>query len=361
MRADAQLREADRGRPGVGAARAWSDAGDGDRDRPGGDLDELALAGQRLRTEVDVLRRAGQARPADVDGRDHPVRVRALWLQQLQDALSGGDGEEVADRVTTIGDHPSRRRVAVDGHRRALLGAVGERLSIAAGLHDQAVLECRDRLVVGVGNQAEDRQALVALGDAQHVATVAAGLGEPADILRAAPVVGTVAVGVGDDDNRAVQRLAASEVRGVAQCLVAAQQAGGGGVEHTIAAAHQHDHPVAGSDDGDRVRDRHEFDGGERRADGRVAQRSLIDHWDVGYVRRGHPVRHRLTEADGLRREQLVNVLRAGRAEAIEGEVVRDPDRVGAQVAGDGRDRVGVERVVLHPVVERVEQVHHAG
>ncbi len=101
-----------------------------------------------------------------------------------------------------VGDQPRRRRIAVDGHQRAVLGPVGERLAVGrrrartgpsctatVGAAPSAVAEHRQPLVGGIVAAARRARRVVVLG-------------EPDDVLRAAPVVGPVAVGVGDDDRR---------------------------------------------------------------------------------------------------------------------------------------------------------------
>ena len=75
-------------------------------------------------------------RRAVVDGDRHVADVAhgrgagRLVQRQVVDRLGDVEADLLADRRGAVGDPPRRRRIAVDGHHRAVLGPVGERLAV---------------------------------------------------------------------------------------------------------------------------------------------------------------------------------------------------------------------------------------
>ena len=147
--------------------------------------------------------------------------------------------DELAGGVEAIGDPPRGRRVAVDRHRGAVLGAVREHLAVGAGASrhrsglDGDGLRCRRRTSV------EHLETLIGAVERGDPRLVAAGLGEPAGVLAPAPLAGLVAVRVGDDQAVGVDRRREIDgvTRGVDDQLGPVDQPGRRGVDDTVAAA----------------------------------------------------------------------------------------------------------------------------
>ena len=88
-----------------------------------------------------------------------------------------------------------------------MLGQIRERLAVGGRSSGDGSRLHRDGLCGLVGG-VEDGEPLVGALEAQHVGVGAARLGEPRDVLRAAPVMGTVAIRVGHDESgRRTQRI----------------------------------------------------------------------------------------------------------------------------------------------------------
>ena len=97
---------------------------------------------------------------------------------------------------------------------------------------------------------------------------------------------------------------------------------------------------------------------GDRRTHFRLGQRLLIDHRHVRDVDGGRAVLDGLAEPIAAGGELFGGRLRAGCAEAVEGRVAWQPDRVDAEQAGDRGDGRELCRSDLEAVVESVEEVH---
>ena len=164
--------------------------------------------------------------------------------QQRLHRGSRRQSEELAGCVEAVGHTPGGVRVAVDGHDRPVLWAVGEGLAVRTrpSLYRSALLG--HRLVSG-GVADEDRDSLVGAVEPQHTAPVGSVLGESGDVLRASPVVGAVAIAVGDDDSIchsdgvgvAVRR---EQVSRIPNELVASDETGSGRVDKAIATSCDH-------------------------------------------------------------------------------------------------------------------------
>ena len=290
-------------------------------------------------------------------------RAGRLVQRDVVDGLADVEHDALPAGVGPIAHHPGRARITVDRHDRTVLGAVGERLAVRGRscLH-RALLDGDGGRCAG---HTEDWEALVGRIGAQHIGyRRLVVLRESDDVLRAAPMVGAVAVRVGDDDGArrsgrpgdlvAVQRAA------VAHELLPVEQAGGGGVDDAVTAADEDDGLVLGSDDADSLLDRHQLDGCDGRADPGVGSRLLVDHRDHGLVDDEVPVRRRRAESRYVP-EQVGDELGSRSAEPVEGGVAAQPDRAGAEQAGDRGQRGRFDGAGLEPVVERVDEVHRRG
>ena len=280
-----------------------------------------------------------------------------MRLQQRQAGEVARHLDALADRVEPIGHEPGGGRVAVDGHRWPVLRSVGERLAIARGAHVEAV-DRRDRLVCGrlIG---KDGQALIRCIALQHIGCRTTGLGEADDILRTAPLVSTIAVGVGHDHQvGVVDTVGGAEAGCVEHRFVAVQQARCRCIDDPIAATRQHDQSRRGAHHRDGIVHLHQLDRRERLADPRIGQCRLVDRRQSGHVRCGGAERRGLRQAGGPSREQGTGQLWSRGTEALERHVIADPDRVGAEEPGNRCDRGRIQRVGLGAIVECVQQVH---
>ena len=259
VRSNAELGEADARQSADAASDALINTGDCDCQRcVGGHHDGLARSAQRGVIQGDV-----GGRPVgggDSHGRDHPIGGRVLRLQQSECPICVRDGEEVPQRIAVIADHPRRQRIAVHCHRRSLLGPIRERLTVPASPHLQSVVEDGDGLVVRACHRAEDGKPLISFVVAQYVARRPTALGETRYVLRTAPVMGAIAIGVADDhssDRKRIVCVAVHKVSGIEQCLIAAQQTSARGVDDSVAAAYQHHGARTGTQDRHRILDGH--------------------------------------------------------------------------------------------------------
>ncbi len=214
----------------------------------------------------------------------------------MVDGAVGRDLEVLAARV----EHAPRGvRVAVDGHRRAGLRAVGERLAVRRGHGVQRSVLHRDgaRVEGGAGEHVEAGVA----GVRPHRRRLVARLGVPGDVLRRPPVVGAQTVGVGDHQGAGgvdrVEQFVALQRGAVADHLVAGDQSGRRQVDQAVAAARHQGHVVGGAHDRHRVAHRHQFDRGDRGEHRRVRQRLLVDHRHLRPVDDRVAVGHRVAEA----------------------------------------------------------------
>ena len=332
---------------------------------PGATSTDCPVGGERRLVEIDE--QIGRSR-LDTHLCDPAVGGRHLLLHELQTAVGRAQFDLLADRIEAIGDPPRGGEVAVDRHRGAVLGSEGERFAVAGGAHHEPAVEHRHRLLGGVLG-GEHGETLIGDVLAQRVARRTAGLGEAGDVLRTAPLVGPVAVGVGDDQHGIVRHGVVADpcggeggqIGGVDDRLGAVEQSGCGGVDHAVATAGQHHHIGRGAHDRLGSLHRHQLHGRQRGAEVGDGERLLVDHGDVGHVHGGLAVRRRRTESGRGRTEQRRDDLRAWGAEAVEGQVVGHPDRVDAEQTGDRCDGLGIDRARLEPVVERVQQVHRPG
>ena len=347
--------------------------GDAARRRGRVDVDPLALADERGLVEHDRCRVAIVDRQLDL--RDAPLPVDRVGLAQGQmvDRFAHVEHDRLVEHRAPIGDGPARGRVTVDCHDGTVFGQVGERFAVGAGGGgDRPVLD-RDRLGVGIV-VGEHGQPLVAALVAQH-AHIVARLGVAGHVLRAAPVVRSVTVRVGDDHPRRVRDRIAEPVsagpvisgrvtaeRGAVQDQFrTVDHARAGGVDEPVAAAGQHDHVVLRPDRRHRCVDADQRHRGERFTDAGVTDRLFVDD------RNDADVRCRLAEPLGREQvgargtgagEQVVDDLGPGEAEAVERHVVGHPDRVDAEQAGNRCDRVDVDHTVLEAVVQGEHEVH---
>ncbi len=226
-----------------------------------------------------------------LDLRDAPLPVDRVGLAQGQmvDRFAHVEHDRLVEHRAPIGDGPARGRVTVDCHDGTVFGQVGERFAVGAGGGgDRPVLD-RDRLGVGIV-VGEHGQPLVAALVAQH-AHIVARLGVARHVLRAAPVVRTVTVRVGDDHPRRVRDRIAEPVsagpvisgrvtaeRGAVQDQFrTVDHARAGGVDEPVAAARQHDHVVLRPDRRHRCVDADQRHRGERFTDAGVADRLFVD------------------------------------------------------------------------------------
>ncbi len=279
------------------------------------------------------------------------------------DDLVDGEADAFADRVAVVVDAPRRRRIAVDGHDGTVLGSVRERFAVRGGDRRHRSVLDRNRLLVGPRVGAEHLEALIGTGRHEQVGGGATWFGVAADVLRATPVVGLITIRVGHDQRTGVVdgggQFCAFQRGAVPGQFVARQQPARCRVDQPVARAGHDDRLRRRADHGDRVDDRCESDGRPWRTDRRIDDRGGVGHVDLGDVHEG------LTESldgtepiDRHRRQGLVDRLGPGGPEALERGVVRQPDGVGTEQAGDGSDRIRFERAVLDPVVEGEQQVH---
>ena len=338
---------------------------DANRRRPVGGREADELTGQqRALVEGHVERLA----VVDLDAHRRQVSpgqpVTGLQQGDVVDGAVGRDLEVLAARIEHA---PCGVRVAVDGHRRAGLRAVGERLAVRRGHGVQRSVLHRDgaRVEGGAGEHVEAGVARVRPQRRRLVAR----LGVPGDVLRRPPLVGAQPVGVGDHQGAGgadrVEQIVALERGAVADHLVAGDQSRCGQVDQAVAASRHQGLVVGGAHDRHRVAHRHQFDRGDRGEHRRVRQRLLVDHRHLRPVDHRVAVGHRVAEAarriGGGRGVERTGGLRARRAEAVERHVTGDPHGVGAEQAGDRGDRLGLGPTLLEAVVEGVQQVHRRG
>ena len=280
-----------------------------------------------------------RSRPAGAASRGRSARRRRARMQ-------------LARRPAPIGDPPRRRRVAVDGHARPVLGPVGERLAVrrrpwpAPDRPGTATVgRRRRRRSANTGRRSSAGRRGADVRRAGSSSSV-----KPDDVLRAAPVVGPVAVGVGHDElvgpstsaspARRPQRGACSgRSSSPSSSPAAAASTSPSPLPATTTTSSLARMTGTGSSTGT------SSTGGDRSPTRRVGERLLVDHRDVGLVR--PPARRRPTgpprpAAPPANRSSASSGPR--RAEAVEGGVAGQPDRVGAEQAGDRGDGVRLER-----------------
>ena len=208
----------------------------------------------------------------------------------------------------------------------------------------------------------EDRQPLIGHVPAQDVRRIGVVvLCEADDVLRAAPVVGTIAVGVGDDHRGGVvhrtHQRGVAERGAVANELRSVDQSGGCRVDESVTAAGDEHLPILDPDDADRIVDGCEDDWWDRLADATVRCGLLVDHRDDREV--AHCVAVRIGPTEVRRAgEEVEHELGARRSEALEGSVAGDPDRVGTEQPGDRGERGRLGNTCLEAVVECVDEIH---
>ena len=208
--AEIDLGEADTADRGPDRWSGVAGGGDGDRDRGRCtgrlDLDSLPDTFERRSVEVDANR--GAIIDRQLDRRDRAIQLLAVRLAQrhMVDARLGAEFDELTDCAETVGDGPRGGRVTVDRHDRTTFGKVGERFAVGRRSSDNRTILDRHGLRVRVDrvgdvrpvvDRVEDAEALIAALEPQHVGLDVTGLREPGDVLRAAPVVRSVTIGVG--------------------------------------------------------------------------------------------------------------------------------------------------------------------
>ena len=330
------------------------------------DVDALSGALQRGLIEIDTLHRPIIDR--EVDRSDGAVLGAGVGLAQrdVVDSGIGAQHDELADGRGPIGDSPAGRRIAVDRHHRSMLGQIRERLAVGGRSSRDGSRLHRDGLGGLVGS-VEDGEPLVGALEAQHVGAFGPGLGEPRDILRAAPVVGTVTIRVGHEESRRrTQRIdeTIAERGAVADQFGPVDDSRAGGIDDPGAVTGEHDLVGLDPDRRHRIGDSDERDGRDRCADPTVADRLLVDHRPVGLHGRRFTEAHRSKQScvgSRRRRQEVVDDLRPGEPEAVEGDIARDPDGVDPQESCNGRDAPDVECAVLEAVVECEDEVHGGG
>ena len=159
---------------------------------------ELTRGRSRLGSEVDAAR-AGIVGNGDTC--DPAVaRVERLRQRDLVDRCIGGEAQEFADGLAMVTCDPSSVRIAVDSHGRAVLGTIRERLAVRAGRGmDGTSLLGNSHVATGLVGEHGD--ALVSAVEREDTRVCRSIFGETRDVLRAAPVMGALAVAVGDDDS----------------------------------------------------------------------------------------------------------------------------------------------------------------
>ena len=193
--------------------------------------------------------------PDVAHGRRSPAAAAASRGRSARRSSSSSCSPIGSDRSADHATPSSGRRRR---HHRAVLRPVGERLAVRRRAGRAPDRPGRRRSAPR-RSIAEHGQALVGRVRAQHVRCGrVVVLGEADDVLRAAPVVGTVAVGVGDDDlgGRSVGASSSPAATRVADQLVAVEEPGGGGVDEAVAAARDEHDVVLGPHDRHRRRRR---------------------------------------------------------------------------------------------------------
>ena len=159
---------------------------------------ELASGRSRLGSEVDAAR-AGVV--GDGDPCDPAVAVvERLRQRDLVDRSIGGEAEKLADWLAMVAGDPSSVGIAVDSHGRSIFGTIRERLAVRAGRGmDGTSLLGNSHVATGLVGEHGD--ALVSAVEREHPRVCRSIFGETRDVLRAAPVMGALAVAIGDDDS----------------------------------------------------------------------------------------------------------------------------------------------------------------
>ncbi len=283
-----------------------------------------------------------------------------------EEDLVGGDGlveidaQDLAGGVVDGADAPRRGGVAVEGHGRAVLGRVGDRVSVGGGGDRGAVvLGHRERVVRGAGEDLEPLVGrVIGLGDLTGALGVAGGLAQRT------PAVGPSAVGVGDQQVGALihQVLAPGGVRGVGRGqegrLLGEEDPGAGGAHHAVGVAgHQQGawHGLS-PEDLQRVEDGEGAEQGRVDQVGRLAELDLVDQRLLGSGddREGFGERHRLAEA-GRRGQQVPHLLRSRCAEPLELQVGPQQDVSHGERAGDRCHGLRFGQTLLHATVDRLQ------
>ncbi len=258
-----------------------------------------------------------------------------------------------------------------------MLGAVGERFSVASGSHGEVTRhrllgsQYRHGLVRGLG-RGEDLEALVGAVVTQEVGLGAARLGHPGHVLRAAPVHRAISIGVGDDEGhgattvtgggRSEQSVAhlvvERQIGRIDDSLRSVDQTRRCRVDQSVTTPGDQDRPCRRADHGNRLAHIDQLDRCQRLSDSRVGKSHFVEHRHLADDWCGLAERTGIAEAWWSLTEEVGDDLGSWRAEPIERQVVAHPDGVGAEQTSHGGQAHRIDHAGLEAVVERVEQIH---